>query len=71
MNLTEIFVVLCDVPYLHYFSVHTELVGCSGDLLPAHRAQARHASVPVALQLDKVAIAELGPILQLKIQTSM
>lgn len=54
--------------YLDYFSVYIELVSCSSDLLPAHWAQAGHASVPVALQLDEIHITELGPILQLKTQ---
>lgn len=61
----------CRGAYLDYFSVYIELVRSSGDLFPADRAQAGHASVPVALQLDEVPVAELGPILQLKTHTSV
>lgn len=57
--------------YPDYFSVYAELVCCSIDLFPADGAQAGHASVPVVLQLDEVAVTELGPILQLRAQVSL
>ena len=59
----------CGFSYLDYFSVYIELVRCSGDLFPADWAQAGHASVPVALQLDEIPVTELGTILQLRTQT--
>lgn len=57
--------------YLDYFSVYIELMRCSCDFFPADWAQAGHASVPVTFQLDEIPITELGPILQLKTQTSV
>ena len=55
--------------HLDDLGVNVELVGGRCDLLPANGAQAGHAAVPVALQLEQVTVAELGTVLKLTTTT--